>query len=84
MSTGQDNEKPAPRDIPNTKEIVMFFHCAGCMPDKPSNVTPAEWAQIEVGWTSFGIQVWCRRCDANMIHIDFDHHQHRANLARSK
>lgn len=55
----------------NINAIQMFFHCGNCMPDKPSGVSPREWAQLEVGWTAHGFQVWCRRCEKNVVHADF-------------
>lgn len=71
------------RPIPNTNEIVAFLHCKRCldeMPDwAPDGTSPREWAQIEVGWTKLGIQVWCRRHEANILHVDFEGRQHPAN-----
>lgn len=68
------------RPIPNLKSILLFFHCANCMPEKPANVSPQEWASLEVGWTQLGLQVWCKRCEVNVVHIDFQGVQHPANL----
>ena len=31
----------------------------------------AEYMRFDVGFTAKGIQVWCRRHDANVVHIDF-------------
>lgn len=50
--------------------IEMFFHCASCMPDKPRGISPRDYADLEVGWTRKGLQVWCKRCDKNVINID--------------
>jgi len=57
--------------VPGVNAIQMFFHCASCMPDKPTGVSPREWAQLEVGWTAHGFQVWCKRCEKNVVHADF-------------
>jgi hypothetical protein len=70
------------RAIPNTREIKLFFHCANCLPHLPQGVSPQEWAQIECGWTELGFQVWCRRCNCNIIHVDFEGEKHRANVTR--
>ena len=74
--------------IPNTKEIQMFFHCRLCFEEyqafEETELSPAEYQQIEVGWTIQGIQAWCRRHDANIIHIDFEGAKHPANLTRKK
>ena len=74
---------PEPRrEIPNTNEIKSFFHCAKCMPDKPGDQSPRMWASLEVGFTLLGLQVWCKRCECNVAHIDFEGHKHPANLDR--
>jgi hypothetical protein len=70
-----------PRPPPtNTKAIVSYMHCRLCAtaPDGPQ---PSD---IEVGWTPLGLQVWCRRHDANMVHIDFQGQQHPANVTVSR
>lgn len=69
-------------DIPNTNEISSFFHCANCLDDKPDDLAPREWVSIEAGFTPLGFQVWCIRCEANIIHIDFEGVQHPANVER--
>ena len=46
-------------------EIGMFFHCTLCIEE---DVWPQE---LEVGWTEAGVQVWCKRHQRNVIHIDF-------------
>ena len=48
----------------DTKQIQMFFHCKRCVEAGLPN-------QLEVGWTAFGIQVWCRAHDINIAHVDF-------------
>lgn len=55
-----------------TNQIVSFFHCANCMKVKPANKSPREWAMLEVGWTKKGFQVWCKRCEMDVIHVDFE------------
>ena len=60
--------------------IKMFFHCGNCLPDKPADQSPHEWALLEAGWTVRGLQVRCKRCDLNVIHIDFEGQKHPANL----
>lgn len=65
--------------IPNTNEIKMFFHCAKCMPKLPVGQSPQEWSRLDCGWTTLGFQVWCRRCNVNIIHFDFEGHKHPAN-----
>ena len=50
--------------------IVGFMHCGQCMADPGS--------ALDVGWTKEGIQVWCRRCDINVMHMDFQGRKHPA------
>jgi hypothetical protein len=76
----------------NKNEIAQFLHCGLCIQEVLSLVektrgnaqSPAEYADIEVGWTPLGIQVWCRRHDANVCHIDFEGVRHRANTTRGR
>jgi hypothetical protein len=58
--------------IPNSNEITSYMHCANCMGDKPSDISPADWARTQAGFTPIGLQVWCNRCDCNICHIDFE------------
>lgn len=65
--------------IPSTNEIVQYMHCSKCLSDIPSGVSPAQHARLEVGWTKLGLQVWCRRHNCNVMHVDFEGAQHKAN-----
>ena len=67
-------------DIPHTFDIQAFMHCALCQDSKPSNISPTEWSQLDVGVSSRGIQVWCRRHKCNVAHIDFEGHEHPINV----
>ena len=31
-----------------------------------------SYSQLDVGFTDIGLQVWCRRHDGNVAHIDFE------------
>jgi len=80
--------RPPPRDIPITKSIVQFFHCGLCieevkvLAERYGTASPREYARHEIGWTELGLQVWCVRHNVNLIHIDFEGHQHPANMDR--
>lgn len=50
--------------------IQHFLHCGLCIETKPEGVSPRDWAQIEVGLTRWGIQVWCKRHECNVAHFD--------------
>lgn len=69
-------------NIPNSNQIGMFFHCAQCSELKPDGVSLRDWAMLEVGFTPLGLQVWCKRCDCNVVHIDFEGQKHPANTTR--
>ena len=62
--------------VPN--EIISYFHCGMCLQEIPDGVSPAVWADLEFGFTEKGLQVWCRRHDCNLIHIDFEDQKHPA------
>lgn len=70
------------RDIPNTNEIKIFFHCGLCVAEKPADQSPREWTSVEVGFTPLGIQVWCKRHECNVCHVDFEGVKHPANKTR--
>jgi hypothetical protein len=72
--------KSKKRDLPNTNEIEMYLHCGMCLRELPVGVSAQDWARLEVGWTKQGLQVWCVRHDANVMHVDFQGQRHPANL----
>lgn len=80
----------AQRDIPNTNEIVQFFHCRRCLAEvsalaeKEGSASPRDYARLSVGFTPIGYQVWCNRHDINIVHIDFEGHTHPANLTSKR
>ncbi|MFH1392043.1 MAG: hypothetical protein ABIH20_07055 [Candidatus Diapherotrites archaeon] len=58
----------------NQNEIKQYFHCEKCLKELPPGKSPEEWQQIETGFTDKGVQVWCKRHDTNIIHIDLEGH----------
>lgn len=75
----------ANREIPNTHQIGMFFHCGLCIEQYAKEDPPmsrADFSKIEAGFTPLGIQVWCRRHECNIVHIDFEGQKHPANTTR--
>ena len=72
------------RKIPATNEIKMYYHCGICLKQRPKNISPSEWCRVEVGATKLGIQVWCKRHQANIVHVDFQWKKHPANLMCKK
>ena len=68
----------------NRMEIAVYFHCGRCLAEKPGDVSPQEWGQLEAGWTPVGLQVWCKRHGVNVIHVDFEGHRHPADITARK
>lgn len=62
--------------VPN--EILSYIHCGKCLHERPEATSPAEWADLEFGFTERGLQIWCRRHECNLVHIDFEDHTHPA------
>lgn len=64
-------------------EITTFFHCRKCLEELQASAaqvwsafevrpSPREYAQLEVGYTEVGVQVWCKRHEINVVNLDFD------------
>ena len=64
--------------------IVAYLHCKLCLKELPPLTSPAEWSANDVGWTKEGLQVFCRRHKANVLHVDFEGQRHPAALHRVK
>lgn len=69
------------RPIPATESIGAYMHCSKCFPDRPDGIAPRDWAKLSVGWTELGFQVWCNRCNVNVVHVDFEGCKHPANVS---
>lgn len=50
-------------------EIEAYIHCGRCLDELPKGESPASFARLNVGYTTFGIQVWCVRHDCNVVNI---------------
>lgn len=61
-------------------EITGYIHCAKCLDDCPDEYSPRLWMDLEVGWTVNGFQVWCKRHDCNVLHVDFEGVVHPAEI----
>jgi len=71
------SKRPVP---PTANSIKAFMHCRHCLAEKPRSISPRDWSKIEVGWTEIGLQVWCRRHECNVLHVDFEGRTHPANV----
>lgn len=72
------------RQIPTLNDITQFLHCAKCikeLSEKKIPLSPQQYAKVEFGFTSRGVQLWCIRHDLNIIHIDFGDQKLRANTS---
>lgn len=67
---------------PEDNNIQLYFHCNMCLEEKPDDKSPQEWGRLEAGWTRQGIQIWCKRHDANIMHMNFEGTQHPATTSR--
>ncbi len=57
------------------RRIELFIHCRQCVLEDHAGASGAshgEAQQVEVGWTKEGLQVWCKRHDRNVLHLDFE------------
>lgn len=74
---------PEKTPFDNENRGVMFLHCALCLPEvKGSGESPKTYARLSVAYTPQGLQVWCVRHNANVLHVDFEGHQHPGILSR--
>ena len=58
-------------------DIELYFECNRCFEELPAGESPSDYADISIGWTKQGVQVWCDRHNINLIHIDFEGAIHR-------
>ncbi len=73
----------------NDNNSEMFFHCGLCLNEldqvrKKEPKSPREYAELEVGWTKEGIQIWCKRHNCNVIHINFGGRKMEADTTRKE
>lgn len=64
----EDNNKA--QVVVTMKQIKFYFHCRKCLEELPVGWSPQEYALIEIGITETGIQVWCRRHDIEITHLE--------------
>lgn len=59
-------------------QIISYMHCGMCLQERPEGISPADWQDLEFGFTEKGMQIWCRRHDCNLLHVDYEGAQHPA------
>ena len=79
-------KRAAPREprmkAPSTFEINNFHCCKLCIEELPEGESPESYADYLVGATPWGIQIWCKRHNCNVIHYDFAGQKFGANISR--
>ena len=73
----------------NAQSVVQYLHCGKCMHEIPGGleaptIAPRDWADLSVGWTRWGLQIWCNRHECNVVHIDFEGNKHPADMTVPK
>lgn len=79
-----DNENALPHEALSL-QITGYVACSKCSDDVAKLDPPQslqDYAQIDVGFTDWGVQVWCRRHKANIVHIDFQGQKLPADFRR--
>jgi len=74
------------RQIPTQNGITQLMHCPRCVKElgeRKIPLSPQQYAKVEFGFTSRGVQLWCVRHNLNIIHIDFGDQKLRANTSAS-
>lgn len=59
-------------------QINAYMHCSKCLEERPADQSPQEWADLSVGFTREGVQVFCNRHQLNVVHIHFQGQRHPA------
>lgn len=67
----------APENIDQLRYgITAPLVCSACEEEFMSGSTDAaslrDYSRLDAGFTDRGLQVWCRRHDRNVCHVDFD------------
>jgi hypothetical protein len=90
MGGNEPDMNPKQQPIPVTKSINAFFHCSLCLEEvmkiaesSGQSQSPSTYQRLEVGSTDIGIQIWCRRHEANVLHLDFGGAAIRASTKRA-
>ena len=61
---------------------VACTKCAKEVADIEPKISLRDYAAIDVGFTNWGLQIWCRRHQVNIVHIDFGGAQLPADFRR--
>jgi hypothetical protein len=82
MNLKQEIENTMTDRITSANQITAFCHCHKCVEEwkegKAPNESPSSYARLDVGFTPYGLQVWCNRHECNVLNIDFQGQKHPA------
>ena len=66
------------------KQISQQIVCSKCEEEFLAGTTDSrtlqDYTKLDVGFTESGLQVWCRRHDTNVVHIDFKGRELKADF----
>lgn len=61
------------------RRIERPIVCSRCADEvaegRAGAVSMQDYARLDVGFSPVGLQVWCRRHDINVLHLDFQGHR---------
>ena len=64
--------------------ITQHVVCAKCEEEYLGGLTDSSslknYTKLDIGFTNIGIQVWCRRHNANVVHVDFEGQKLKADF----
>ncbi len=64
----------------NSSQIGNDHYEAEFLAGTTDSRTLQDYTKLDVGFTESGLQVWCRRHDTNVVHIDFEGRKLKADF----
>ena len=65
--------------LPLHHSIKNYLVCDDCMREWAENPletrSPQEMTKLDIGFTEYGLQVWCPKHEINIAHIGFGDHK---------
>jgi hypothetical protein len=66
----------------NIDSYVACSKCAEEVAHIEPKISLQDYGAVDIGFTQWGLQVWCRRHQTNIVHIDFNGQQLPADFRR--
>ena len=57
-------------EMEGSNRVKKYWHCEKCMYEKPDGVSPREYGNYEIGMTDYGLEIWCKRHDVRVTHMN--------------